>query len=104
MKEMLSRRLIGSFLAAVFALPAVAAEGREHAAQSMDARWRIAVHGVGGVYSGKIDRDGDWFAAASIEREWAMGNRYSVGLRFYPFFFGSSESRVEWLRRSGLLS
>jgi len=86
MKQMLSRRLIGAFLAAVSVLPAVAAGVREDTAQSMDARWRVAVQGVGGIYSGKVDRNGDWFAAASIEREWAMGDRYSVSVRFYPLF------------------
>ena len=52
-----------------------------------DGRWRLEFTGMGGVYSGKVDREGDWYATGSIEYEVPAFDHATFGLRFYPLFW-----------------
>ncbi|MBI4556573.1 MAG: acyloxyacyl hydrolase [Candidatus Hydrogenedentes bacterium] len=51
-----------------------------------DGRLRLEINGVGGIYSGKTDRSGDYYVGGSVEYEWAAFKKASLGLRFYPLF------------------
>ncbi len=48
------------------------------------ARWRLELQGVGGSYSGKVDRDGDYYFTGSVEYECPAYQRSTFGLRLYP--------------------
>lgn len=80
-----------------FALPA-GAEGLKF----KDGEWRIEVNAVGGVYSGKVERDGDSFYTASVEYAWPIHARATLGLRCYPLFIYHQHGDRETLYGGGL--
>ena len=49
-----------------------------------EARWRLELQGVGGSYSGKVDRDGDYYSTSCVEYECPAFQRSTFGLRLYP--------------------
>jgi len=51
-----------------------------------EGRVRIEVAGACNLYSGKTDRDGDYYLTGSIEYETPVLERLTLGLRFMPAF------------------
>ena len=49
-----------------------------------EARWRLELQGVGGTYSGKVDRGGDYYFTGCVEYECPAYRRSTFGLRLYP--------------------
>lgn len=48
------------------------------------AQWRLELQGVGGSYSGKVDRGGDYYFTGCLEYECPAYQRSTFGLRLYP--------------------
>jgi len=60
-----------------------------------DARWRLEMQAGGGAYSGKVDRDDDYYFTGTIEYECPAFERSSFGLRLYPLFVYHEEEDEE---------
>ena len=48
--------------------------------------WRVEFTAVGGAYSGKVDRGGDFWFTGSVEYDWPIYARAVLGLKAYPLF------------------
>lgn len=68
---------------------------------SAENTWRVEFTGVGGVYSGETERDGDFYFTGSIEYGWPIFSRAVLGLKAYPLFlYREKEDAVgesEWI-------
>ncbi|MCL4218721.1 MAG: acyloxyacyl hydrolase [Candidatus Hydrogenedentes bacterium] len=61
-----------------------------------DGWWRAEFQAAGGAYSGETSRGGDYYVAASIEYEWPVFARCTLGLRFYPLFLFHEEEDEDY--------
>lgn len=79
----------------------IAEEGPSSGGES-SGRWRAELSTAFGFDSGKNDRSGDVVVNGSIEYEWSVFARGTLGLRAYPLFLYSQNDPDETLAGAGL--
>ncbi|MCC6696793.1 MAG: acyloxyacyl hydrolase [Candidatus Hydrogenedentes bacterium] len=67
-----------------------------------EGRWRTEVGAATGFHSGRRDRTGDIVVKGSLEYEWPIFARATLGLRTYPLFLYMQDDPEDTLAGGGL--
>ncbi|MCC6490876.1 MAG: acyloxyacyl hydrolase [Candidatus Hydrogenedentes bacterium] len=67
-----------------------------------EGRWRTEVGAATGFHSGRRDRTGDIVVKGSVEYEWPIFARATLGLRTYPLFLYMQDDPEDTLAGGGL--
>ena len=94
---MISRLFVASLLFCAIALTATADGPTRDTG-----RWRLEAGGTNGVYSGRTDREKDYYFTGRIEYEYPVSPQFALGAKVLPLFIFHDDNRNDTVYGIGI--